>query len=133
MLSAVLVAGLIATRAPVAVVGITVAALATPEWFAAAIVALAAVRWLRAPAAVTPGDETALLLGMAAELRAGASLRAALAAGAARAPRLDLGSTLRLAAAGAPMPALSDIAPPRKAAASITWPTPCGRRPGISQ
>jgi tight adherence protein B len=50
-----------------------------------------------------PGDEVALLNGLAAELRAGASLRAALVAGAERAPQLDLGRAVRAAGAGQPM------------------------------
>jgi len=54
-----------------------------------------------------PGDEVALLNGLAAELRAGTSLRMALVAGAERAPELDLGRAVRAAAAGQPM---SDVA-----------------------
>lgn len=54
-----------------------------------------------------PGDEVALLNGIAAELRSGASLRMALVAGAERAPQLDLGRAVRAAAAGQPM---SDVA-----------------------
>lgn len=54
-----------------------------------------------------PGDEVALLNGLAAELRAGTSLRMALVAGAERAPQLDLGRAVRAAAAGRPM---SDVA-----------------------
>lgn len=50
-----------------------------------------------------PGDEVALLNGLAAELRAGASLRMALIAGAQRAPLLDLGRAVRSATAGQPM------------------------------
>ena len=50
-----------------------------------------------------PSDEVALLNGLAAELRAGASLRMALVAGAERAPDLELGRAVRAAAAGLPM------------------------------
>ncbi len=50
-----------------------------------------------------PSDEVALLNGLAAELRAGASLRMALVAGAERAPDLDLGRAVRAATAGQPM------------------------------
>ena len=47
-----------------------------------------------------PADEVALLNGLAAELRAGASLRMALTAAADRVPTLDLARAIRLAGAG---------------------------------
>ncbi len=53
------------------------------------------------------GDEVALLNGLAAELRAGASLRMALVAGAERAPHLDMDRAVRAAAAGLPMSAVA--------------------------
>lgn len=65
------------------------------------------IRSRRRRARPGPSDEVALLNGLAAELRAGASLRMALVAGAERAPRLDLTSAVRAAAAGRPM---SDVA-----------------------
>lgn len=64
------------------------------------------IPWRRSPGP-GPGDEVALLNGLAAELRAGASLRVALIAGAERAPQLDLGRAVRAAAAGQPMSELA--------------------------
>ncbi len=64
------------------------------------------IPWRRGPRPET-SDEVALLNGLAAELRAGASLRMALVAGAGRAPHLDLDRAVRAAAAGQPM---SDVA-----------------------
>jgi len=49
-------------------------------------------------------EEAAYLQAVALELRAGASLRAAIESGAHRAPALELGRPVRLARAGAPMP-----------------------------
>lgn len=60
------------------------------------------IPWRRSPGP-GPGDEVAVLNGLAAELRAGASLRVALVAGAERAPQLDLGRAVRAAETGQPM------------------------------
>jgi Flp pilus assembly protein TadB len=54
-----------------------------------------------------PGGETTFFNAMAAELRAGASLRVALGAAAARAPDLGLATVGRRAAAGQPAPAVA--------------------------
>lgn len=59
--------------------------------------------WMRRKEAPGAEDEATYLEGVAGELRAGASLRSALVAAAARVPRLDLSEVVRLAAAGGPL------------------------------
>ncbi len=54
-----------------------------------------------------PHREAVYLAAVAAELRRGASLRAALAHAAAGVPDLDLGAVERMAVAGAPMPGIA--------------------------
>jgi Flp pilus assembly protein TadB len=85
-------------------VGVVALALVRPGWFLTAAVGWGLVwHWRarrRAPSPV--GGEAAFLQGMAAELRAGASLRAALESAATRAPELALAQAVRLARAGRP-------------------------------
>lgn len=87
--------------APVVWVAVLAAAVLRPAWFLAGVAGWAVWHRLRGrPAAA--GEEAAFLRGMAAELSAGASLRSAVAAAAARAPGLDLRRAVRLCAAGRP-------------------------------
>ena len=60
-----------------------------PLWFLVGAVAWAAVHW-KNRAGPTADDESAFLRGLAAELAAGASLRRAVTAAAARAPMSPL-------------------------------------------
>lgn len=125
MLIAVLLAGALAAGAPVGAVAVVALAALRPVWFLMAAAGWAVVHVVRRRRdRPGPDDEAALLRSAAAELRAGASLRSALASAADAAPRLDLRRVRRLAAAGAPMAevgaALADSLPvngPRAAAA----------------
>jgi len=101
VLSAAILSLSIAAGAPLVVVAVTALAFWRPLWLlaAAGLWALLARRRRRR---VGPGDEAAFLQGLAAELGAGAALRSAVVAAAARAPALDLGRACRLAGAGLP-------------------------------
>ncbi len=103
MLSAILIASAIAARAPSPLVAATAVAVVQPGWFLGGAAALAVVARARRDRGAGPDAEAAVLLGIAAELRAGASLRSALAGGASRAPGLPLAQAVRFAAAGRPM------------------------------
>ncbi|MCU0282195.1 MAG: hypothetical protein MUE66_10395, partial [Acidimicrobiia bacterium] len=103
MLSAVVLALALAAGAPLPALGVAVLALWQPLWLlVAAVVWAAVVRRRRRRGAPGPGDEAGFLQGLAAELDAGASLRAAVSAAATRAPALDLSRACRLAEAGLP-------------------------------
>jgi tight adherence protein B len=83
------------------VVGVAALAFWRPLWLLAAAVLWAVLARQRRRRA-GPGDEADFLQGLAAELGAGAALRSAVVAAAARAPALDLGRACRLAGAGLP-------------------------------
>lgn len=92
----VAVAGLVAVQ-PVSVIALAAA------WAAVA----AFRRWRRT--AVDPADEAAFFGALAAELRAGASLRVALAEAAARVPDLATTEIVRRATAGLPLDTLGPL------------------------
>ncbi|MBN2114885.1 MAG: hypothetical protein JW785_12260 [Acidimicrobiia bacterium] len=101
MLSAVLIAVALVAGAPLPAVAVGALALWQPLFLLAgagawAVVAHRRRRRLRPG----PGDEAVFLAGLAAELEAGASLRAAVTGAATRAPALDLSRACRLAEAG---------------------------------
>jgi len=101
VLSAAILSLSIAAGAPLVVVAVAALAFWRPLWLlaAAGLWALLARRGRRRAG---PGDEADFLQGLAAELGAGAALRSAVVAAAARAPALDLGRACRLAGAGLP-------------------------------
>ena len=103
MLSAVVLALALAAGAPSPVLGVAVLAMWQPLWLLAfaAVWAVVAHRRRRLTRA-GPADEGGFLQGLAAELDAGASLRAAVVAASTRAPALDLAWACRLADAGLP-------------------------------
>ena len=101
MLSAALLSLSIAAGAPLLVVAVAALAFWRPLWLLAAA-GLWALLARRRQRRVGPGDEADFLQGLAAELGAGAALRSAVVAAAARAPALDLGRACRLAGAGLP-------------------------------
>lgn len=107
MLSAAVLALAVAVGAPLVVVGIAALALWRPLWLLAAA-GLWAVLARRGRRRAGPGDEADFLQGLAAELGAGAALRSAVVAAAARAPALDLGRACRLAGAGLPAQEVGD-------------------------
>ncbi|MGH8934985.1 MAG: type II secretion system F family protein [Acidimicrobiia bacterium] len=86
------------------VVGVVALALVRPGWFLTAAMGWGLVwHWQARRRTRSPvGAEAAFLQGMAAELGAGASLRAALESAATRAPELPLAKAVRLARAGRP-------------------------------
>jgi tight adherence protein B len=85
------------------VVVFCVLALWQPLWCGVVILVWAAVAVRRRRAAVPgPDTEADFLRGLAAELDAGASLRAGVVSAAQRVPSLDLGGAVRLADAGLP-------------------------------
>ncbi|MFH1330518.1 MAG: hypothetical protein ABIJ48_07715 [Actinomycetota bacterium] len=103
MLSAVVLALALAAGAPFPVLGVAVLAIWQPLWLlAAAAVWTVVARRRRRLTRAGPADEAGFLQGLAAELDAGASLRAAVAAASTRAPSLDLARACRLADAGLP-------------------------------
>lgn len=103
MLSAVVLSLALAAGAPLPALGVAVLAMWQPLWLLVAAVVWAVVaRRRRRGAAAGPGDEAGFLQGLAAELDAGASLRAAVPAAATRSPALDLSRACRLAGAGLP-------------------------------
>ncbi len=88
---------------PVFVTAAAVAAL-QPGWFLAAMALWSLLGALRRGTSGVAGAEAAFLHGVAVELRAGAGLRGALEAAAGRAPELPLGSVVRQAVTGRPLP-----------------------------
>ena len=109
MLIAVVLAVAVAAGAPWPVLGVVLLAMSQPWLLLAAAAAWAVLSHRRRRrAAPGPGDEADFLQGLAAELGAGASLRSAVVAAAARAPALDLGRACRLAGAGLPAAEVGD-------------------------
>lgn len=103
MLRAVLGAIAMLSGVPLPVLGAVWLATSLPIPGVAVIAAWAWVARRRAGATRPgPDDEAAMLHGLAAEMAGGAAPRAALAAAAGRAPRLDLSRAVRLAEAGMP-------------------------------
>ena len=104
MLTAViLAAGLIAGVHPAIIAAAAVAAI-EPRLVLVAAVVWGVVSFVRRRKdRVTPDDEATFFRALAAELRAGASLRGALGAAAHRTPTIPLDRPVRLAAAGLPM------------------------------
>lgn len=110
MLTVVLLAmGLAIGLHPVALAVVAVAAI--EPWLlligAAAVAANAAVR--RRRKRITPDDEATYFRALAAEIRAGASLRRALGEAADRVPALSFDRPIRLAQAGVPMSEVAAI------------------------
>lgn len=109
MLIAVLAAGFVAVGIHPVMVGAAVLAATRPWLFLAACAGWAGYAWFeRRRAMPSPDDEARLLRSLAAELRSGSSLRAALAEAAHAAPALDLSGPTRLAVAGMPMDLVAD-------------------------
>ncbi len=103
MLSAVVIALALAAGAPLPALGVAVLAMWQPLWLlAAAAVWAVPARLRRRRGGAGPADEAGFLQGLASELDAGASLRAAVTAAATRVPALDFSHACRLAAAGLP-------------------------------
>ncbi|MDP8958663.1 MAG: hypothetical protein M3N51_05545 [Actinomycetota bacterium] len=108
MLTALLLAGLLAGGSHPLVVAAVGLAIVRPGWFLVLAALWAAyAHWRSARGPSFPlgalGGEAAFLQGMASELAAGGSLRSSLEAAAQRAPKLPLGPAVRLAKAGRPM------------------------------
>lgn len=85
------------------VLAIAATAFLQPWWFLAGTALWAVVANGRSPSA-GPDEEARYLEGVAAELRAGASPRAAVEGAAGRAPSIDLRRVVRLASVGSPAP-----------------------------
>ena len=112
MLIATALALLIASGAPAVVVAIVALAVMEPIWFLAAVAVWAgAARWRSRPRR-SADIEADLLRGMAAELEAGSSLRAALVAAARRVPVLPLAPAVRMAQAGRPFGEVAELLAP---------------------
>jgi len=108
MVAALVLAAGVAFGVHPAVVALAAVAAIEPRLVIAAAVAWGIVSAARRRAARPgPDDEAAFFRALAAELRSGSSLRAALGAASLRVPRIPLGRSVRLAAAGLPM---SDVA-----------------------
>lgn len=99
-------AALVSGAPPLQVVAIA-AALKLPAPLALAALVVLSGAVLRAADSLAPHPEAVYLRAVGAELRAGASLRAAMVAAAQRSPELGLQRWVRLAAAGHPMPELA--------------------------
>ena len=133
MLMALAAAAAIAMGVHPGVLAIAATAFLQPWWFLAGTVVWAVVANVRSPSA-GPDDEARYLEGVAAELRAGASPRAAVEGAAGRAPSLNLWRVVRLASVGRPVPevagALSEALPAngRLAAAAFRLATETGAR-----
>lgn len=82
------------------------AAVFVPPWVTLAVCGVLAVRVRMTRS--DPYEEVVFLQGLAAELRAGHSVRQAIISGAERAPSPALGRAARLAAAGRPMDEVAD-------------------------
>ncbi len=108
MLTAVLIAASVAAGTPWPLVGVLAAGLWSPLAGLAVVVVVVIAGLGRSPGG-RPVDSEAVWCGaMAAELRAGSSLRHAIDAASARVPELGLGGAGRLARAGVPIARLSD-------------------------
>jgi Flp pilus assembly protein TadB len=103
-----IIAGALAARVPVIVVAILAAVLFAPmPLVVIGFVCLAPVVWRRGRSRTRAHAESVFLRGVAAELRAGATLRMAMGAAADRTPELELSEWVRAAAAGWPLAELS--------------------------
>lgn len=110
MVTVVLVAAGLAAGIPLLLVGLGWLAAVHPAAALGSIVAYSTfVAWRRRRARPGPDDEAAFLQTLSAELTAGASLRAALAAAAARSERLPLQPAARAASAGLPAPVVARL------------------------
>lgn len=109
MLTAVLVAAGLALGVHPAVVALAALAAIEPR-----LVLIGAVAWgivaaiRRRKSRITPDDEATYFRALAAELRAGASLRGAIGEALHRVPALSLGPAARYAEAGMPMSEIAD-------------------------
>ena len=89
--------------------GIAIAVISANPWAAVPAVGIAVIRSRKlADRTSVPEMAAAMLRSVAAELRAGRSLRMALVDSARHEPRLDLGRMIRLAEAGRPMEQVAD-------------------------
>jgi Flp pilus assembly protein TadB len=102
MLTALMLAVGVVAGAPPLLLLIMATVVFRPWWFLVGVAAWAGYQHLRRLRS-RPDDEAQFLLGLASELRAGASLRSALSEASARVPELDLKGPVRRAVAGRPM------------------------------
>lgn len=110
MLIAVLLAGGLALGVHPAVLALAALAAIEPRLILAGAAVWAVVHAMRRRRhRVTPDDEATYFRALAAELRAGASLRGALGEAVDRVPALSLDRAVRYAEAGAPMTEIADI------------------------
>jgi tight adherence protein B len=107
VLATVTIVVALVSGAPLFHVAAIAAALKLPAPLALAVVLALGGAVLRSPDHLSPDPEAVFLRAVGAELRAGASLRAAMVAAAQRASGLGLQRWARLAAAGHPMPELA--------------------------
>lgn len=110
MLTAVLLAmGLAIGLHPAALAVVAVAAVEPKLVLAGAVAGAANAALRRRRKRITPDDEATYFLALAAEIRAGSSLRRALGEAAHRVPTLSFDRPVRLALAGAPMSEIAAI------------------------
>ena len=110
MLIAILLAGGLALGVHPAVLALAALAAIEPRLILVGAAIWAVVHALRRRRhRVTPDDEATYFRAVAAELRAGASLRGAVGEAVDRVPALSLDRAIRYAAAGAPMTEIADI------------------------
>lgn len=108
MLTAVVLAAGLVVGVPPLIVAVAAVAAIEPRLVLVMAAVWGIVSLVRRRAArVTPDDEATFFRSLAAELRSGASLRAALDPAASRVPSMSLARPIRLAEAGLPM---ADIA-----------------------
>lgn len=103
MLDVVMLAAAIVARIPPTVLGVLATVIFAPAPFGVAVVGGLAVFAARRSARPAVDGESVFLRAVAAELRAGATLRAAMIVAADRAPELELASWVRHAVAGRPL------------------------------
>lgn len=108
MLTVVLVAGTIVAGAHPAVVGLALLVAVEPRLVIAGFAVSVVHRYVKRGKTHNADTEAAFLRAVAAELRAGTSLRIAIADAAAASP-LGLGGAARLARAGAPIGRVADV------------------------
>ena len=107
VLATLTIVAALASGAPLLQVAAVAAALKLPGPFAFSAVVVLGWAASRVSDPLSPDPEAGYLRAVGAELRAGASLRAAMVAAAQRSPDLGLQPWVRLAAAGHPMPELA--------------------------